>query len=239
MAKTLAQVDLQVRQLIGDYQRTNFTPLQVTEAINWAQNAMMRIKGFKLGARLFALGGYPTGTLPHEMLVVKRVQLVTPALVAPQFIGVGGSTFVADIDSDDSTDTVVRVLDESTIEFEDSINELWRTARATFKPRRWSLVGNLKFTVIPPIGPTDSTTTGMYVRLHYIKMATPVVADADTIDPSIPDYYQEALRYLAVAYLMETDTDLKSIAIKKEMAESFGYHMAGGVQKLATPEQDS
>ena len=55
MGKTLTDVDLQVRQLIGDFQRVNFTEAQVTEAINWAQDAIMRIKGFKIASRLYDL----------------------------------------------------------------------------------------------------------------------------------------------------------------------------------------
>jgi|GEM_PF-5560311 len=152
---------------------------------------------------------------------------------------------VLGIDSPDTNDNVLRILDESSMAFEDSNNELWRNQRPLFPPKRWVLTGNQQFCVVPPVlpvalppewGVTDPTT--VFVRLHYTKMATPVVNLADFIDPSIPDYYQEAIRYIAVAYLMETDTDLKSMQIKKEMAESFGLHMAAGVEKLGTGEQD-
>lgn len=89
MSKTLAQVDLQVRELIGDYQRTNFSSAQVTEAVNWAQDLVIRRKGFKRATRLYSMDGYPTGPLPPELLAVKRVQLVqvSPAAV-PQFMSV-------------------------------------------------------------------------------------------------------------------------------------------------------
>ena len=234
MGKTLADVDLQVRQLIGDYQRTQFTEDQVREAINWGQNAVMRLKGFKVASRLYSTDGYPTGDMPTDLLAVKRVQLVGSALVA----GAG-------VDSSDVNDTVLRALDESSMAFEDGNNELWRFLRPKFPPKRWVMTGDQQFCVVPPGLPTtlpsewdavDPAT--IFVRLHYIKMATPVVLLSDPIDPSIPDYYQEAIRYIAVAYLMETDTDLKSVQIKKEMTESFGYHMAAGLDKLATGEVD-
>jgi hypothetical protein len=77
MGKTLADVDLQVRQLIGDYQRTQFTEAQVMQAVNWAQDAIMRIKGFKVASRLYTPGSYPTGDMPTSLLAVKRIQLVT------------------------------------------------------------------------------------------------------------------------------------------------------------------
>ncbi len=152
---------------------------------------------------------------------------------------------VLGIDSPDTNDNVLRALDESSMAFEDSNNEQWRNQRPLFPPKRWVLTGNRQFCVVPPALPvalpaewgiTDPTT--VYVRLHYTKMATPVVSLTDPIDASIPDYYQEAIRYIAVAYLMETDTDLKSLQIKKEMAESFGLHMAAGVEKIGTGEQD-
>jgi hypothetical protein len=76
MGKTLADVDLQVRQLIGDFQRVNFTPAQVAEAINWAQDVVMRVKGFKAGSRLYDFSTFPIGDLPPDYLVVKRVRLV-------------------------------------------------------------------------------------------------------------------------------------------------------------------
>ncbi len=82
MGKTLADVDLQVRQLIGDYQRSQFTDLQVAEAINWGQNAIMRLKGFKVASRLYDLTTYPTGDLPSDFLTIKRVQLVQADLPA-------------------------------------------------------------------------------------------------------------------------------------------------------------
>jgi len=149
------------------------------------------------------------------------------------------------VDSSDVNDTVLRVLDESTMAFEDGNNEFWRTQRAKFPPKRWVMTGDQQFSTVPVTLPTtlppewgvvDPST--VFVRLHYVKMATPVVLLSDPIDPSIPDYYQEAIRYIAVAYLMETDTDLKSVQIKKEMTESFGYHMAAGLDKLASGEVD-
>jgi hypothetical protein len=149
------------------------------------------------------------------------------------------------IDTTDVNDTVLRVLDESSMSFEDSNNELWRSRRTAFPPKRWVMTGNQQFCIVPPILPTVlpgswgvSDPTTVYVRLHYVKRATPVVNLSDPIDTAIPDYYQEALRYVAVAYLMETDTDLKSIQIKKEMMESFAAHMASGPEKLATGEVD-
>ena len=94
MGKTLADVDLQVRQLIGDYQRTQFTEDQVREAINWGQNAVMRLKGFKVASRLYSLDGYPTGDMPTDLLAVKRVQLVESAFVAGSYdIVVSNETF--------------------------------------------------------------------------------------------------------------------------------------------------
>jgi hypothetical protein len=146
---------------------------------------------------------------------------------------------VLGIDSDDSSDVVLRALDESTLGYEDSANELWRTTRASFAPRRWTLTANQQFVVVPPLLPTSWVTPDTYVRVHYIKKATPVVLPADPIDISIPDYYQEAIRYAAAAYLMEKDTDLKSMQLKKEMMESFEYHMSGGVPPLAVTDQDS
>ena len=149
-------------------------------------------------------------------------------------------------DSSDVNDVVLRILDESSMEFEDGNNELWRSQQGKFPPKRWTLIGNQQFCTVPPVlpaalppewGAIDPAT--VLVRVHYIKKAVPVALPADAIDSAIPDYYQEALRYLAVAYLMETDTDLKSIQLKKEMMESFGYHMAAGVEKLATGEQDA
>ena len=142
-------------------------------------------------------------------------------------------------DSSDVDDTVLRVLDESTMAFEDGNNELWRNQRSRLAPRRYTLTGNKTFTIVPPDLPVSWTTPGTYVRMHYVKMAIPVVNTTDPIDISIPDYYQEAIRYLAVAYLLENDTDLKSSQLKKEMAEAFGYHMAAGVEKLAQGEQDA
>jgi len=85
MGKLLSDVDLQVRQLIGDYQRTQFTEDQVREAINWGQNAVMRLKGFKTASRLYSLDGYPTGDMPTDLLVVKRVQLVQSTLGAGSY----------------------------------------------------------------------------------------------------------------------------------------------------------
>ncbi len=142
-------------------------------------------------------------------------------------------------DSSDVNDVVLRVLDESTMAYEDSANELWRNQRASFVPRRWTLIANQQFTVVPPSLPTKWTLPNTYVRVHYIKKAVPVALPADPMDPSIPDYYQEAIRYAAVAYLMEKDTDLKSMQLKGEMMKSFEYHMAGGVPPLAVTEQDS
>ena len=81
MAKTLAVIRQQVKELVGDYQGTTFDPGAVTEAINWAQNLILREKGFKRASVLYSLGSYPTGDMPMDLLVVKRVLLVqTPPL---------------------------------------------------------------------------------------------------------------------------------------------------------------
>jgi hypothetical protein len=229
MAKTLAQVRQQCKELMGDFQTTTFDVSAYLEAINWAQDLVMRYKGFKVSSQIYPFGAYPTGTLPSTWLVVKRVQVVTPVntgtVPVPIYL--------------ESNDTVQRVLDESTVELEDVANEKWRAVRATYMPRRWALVGNKQFTVIPPIVPTSGAGAGMFVRVHVVDKATPVAVDADTLDAVIPDYYQEAVRYAAVAYLMEKDTDLKSMQFKGEMMKSFEYHMAGGVPTLAVAEQDS
>jgi hypothetical protein len=227
MAKTLAQIDQQVRELLGDYQRTTYDASAVTEAINWGQDLIQRMKGFKVGKRLYAVTAYPTGTLPSDLLSVKRVLIVTNASAAPG------------ADTADTLDVVLRRVDESTVEQEDAVNELWRNQRASFKPRRWVLLGNQEFTVVPPVMPSGWTTPNTYVRVHYIKMSTPMVDEADTVDPSIPDYYHDAIRYAAVAYLMEKDTDLKSLQLKKDMLQAFGYHMEGGVPPLARTEVDT
>jgi len=229
MGKTLADVDNQVRELIGDYQLTTFAPGDVSEAINWAQNLVMRLKGFKFASRLYAGNVYPIGTLPSDWLGVKRMLLVTTTM----------SPVVTASDTSDALDTVVRVLRESNMEYEDSASDTWRSAKAHMIPRRWVLVGGNNFATVPALMPTDGTGAGLYVRLHYIKMATPVVLSADPIDPTIPDYYQDALRYAAVAYLLEKDTDQKSIGIKKEMMESFQFHLSPGVPPLSVSDQDS
>ena len=229
MGKTLSQVDSQVRELVGDYQLTTFQPEAVAEAVNWAQNLVLRVKGFKYASRLYVAGVYPIGALPSDWLSVKRMLLVTTTM----------NPVVTATDTSDALDTVVRVLRESSMEFEDSVSDTWRSARAHFLPRRWTLVGDMNFATVPALMPTDGSGAGLYVRLHYNKMATPVVNPTDPIDSSIPDYYQEALRYAAVAYLIEKDTDLKSVQLKGEMMKSFDFHMSGGVPKLAVGEQDS
>lgn len=229
MGKMLQDVDQQVRSLIGDYQKTTFTPADVCEAINWASNLVITVKGFKTGSRLYALGVYPTGSLPTDMLLVKYVQLVTQA--SPVF----------GADSSDATDVVLRVLTESTVELENAFNEQWRIQRVSFPPKRWVYESNQQFTAVPPSLPSDASIPSGYIRLKYIKMCTPVVYTVPTglIDTSIPDYYQEAIRYAAVAYLMEKDTDLKSMQLKDSMLASFNAHMAGGIHKLASPEVDT
>jgi hypothetical protein len=229
MGKTFTDVMTQVRELIGDYQSTTFTDKQVGEAINWAQDLVIRIKGFKVATRLYNPTTYPTGSLPSDWLVVKRMQLVTNT--APTF----------GVDSSDVTDVVIRILDPSEVGLEDSNNERWRSVRPSYLPRRWTLIGGLLFSIVPPLMPTDGSGAGMYVRLHYIKRAVPVDYTVPTspVDASIPDYYQEALRYAAVAYLLEKDTDLKSLQLKGEMMKAFDFHLAGGVVNLAQGEQDA
>lgn len=240
MGKTAAQVILQVRELIGDYQATNFDDLQVVEAINWAQNLVMRRKGFKTTTKVYDIGAYPTGALPSGWLVIKRallVQYVVNPLADPP---------ITIANTPESSDTVLRVLDESTLVHEDAVNEKWRSQRASFLPRRYALAGNSNFVVIPPILPAGTAAyTG--VRIHYVPMATALAASdpmtapqlAAYLDTTIPDYYQEAIRYAAVAYLMEKDTDQKSMQLKSEMMKSFEYHMAGGVEPLSVGDQDS
>lgn len=142
-------------------------------------------------------------------------------------------------DTADVNDVVVRVLDESSVEHEDAVNELWRNTRAKFLPRRYIRLGNQQFVTVPPTLPTSYTTPPLSVRLHYIKMAVPMVLESDTVDPSIPDYYQDAIRYAAMAYLIEKDTDLKSLQLKGEMMKSLDFHMSGGVAKLAQGETDA
>ena len=227
MAKTLLQIDQQVRELIGDFQRTQYEQSAVTEAINWAQDLIQRMKGFKVGKRLYAVTAYPTGTLPADLLAVKRVLLVTNASAVPG------------ADTADTLDVILRKMDESTVEQEDMVNELWRNQRASFKPRRWVMLGNQEFTVVPPVMPSSWVTANTYVRVHYIKQSIKMALDVDTVDPSIPDYYQDAIRYAATSYLMEKDTDLKSQQLKQEMLQSFGYHMEGGPQPLARTEVDT
>ncbi len=76
MAKTLATIRQQVKELVGDYQGTTFTDAAVAEAINWAQNLIIREKGFKRASVVYSLGSYPTGDLPTDLLVIKRVLLI-------------------------------------------------------------------------------------------------------------------------------------------------------------------
>jgi len=224
MGKTCAQVEQQIRELVGDYQATTYQPEAVIEAINWGQNVVMRLKGFKVSDALYTPAQYPTGEFPSDWLCVKRVLLVTPTggLTPPSY-----------------DDTVHRVLEESAMSYEDAVNEMWKTTRAKYLPRRWTLVGNKRFSIVPPFLPTDGSGTGYKVRVHYIPMATPVAIPADDIDVTIPDYYQEAIRYIAVCYLLEKDTDLKSVQLKAEMYKSFQFHMASGLEPLAITEQDS
>ena len=76
MALTLSDVTEQVRELIGDFRETTFTDADILEAINWAQDLVVRNKGFKIGKRLYPVAQYPTGQFPTDLLSVKRVQIV-------------------------------------------------------------------------------------------------------------------------------------------------------------------
>lgn len=237
MAKTLLEIQTQVRQLIGDYQQTTFSEAAIIEAINWSQDLIMRIKGFKIGKRVYSVGSVPTGTLPSDLLAIKRVQLVdVPSSLVKSWYN------PVTTDLTDASDVVLRFLDESTLQQEDAVNESWQSGTSFMPPRRWALFGNQEFVVIPVRVPSVYSPPEGYVtkvRLHFVQKATALELEDDTVDAAIPDYYQEAIRYAAVAYLMEKDTDLKSQQLKAEMMKSFMYHMEGGVPPLASTEVDS
>lgn len=240
MGKKLTEVETQVRQIIGDLGETNFEVARIDEAILFAQDLVMRQKGFNVKSRLYTIGAYPTGTLPPEFLQVKRVLVVD----GPWDFTPGGTPPVTNADTDDTDDTVIRVLDESSTQLEDAANERWRDQRVNYMPRRWVLLGSSQFSIVPPVLPTnaDPAASNYCVRVHYVKKSTFPDINTDGIlwiDPSIPDYYQEALRYAAVAYLMEHDTDQKSVALKAEMMKSFEFHMAAGPDNLGVKDQDA
>lgn len=145
-------------------------------------------------------------------------------------------------DYPDTDDVVLRFLDESTVVMEDMKDELWRNSAGRTLPKRWVNVGNQQFCIVHPYIPSSYVVPdgkAVYARLHYIRQATKMSTDANTVDDAIPDYYHDAIRYAAVAYLMEKDTDLKSMQLKAEMMKSFEYHMEGGVPPLAVTEVDS
>jgi hypothetical protein len=225
MGLDLGQIDTQIRELLGDYQSTTFTENDIYEAVNWGQNIIIRLKGFKRATRLYTMNSYPTGVLPSNLLVVRRMLLVVPT-----------PPLVYGVDSSDTLDVVMRVLDESSVELEDAVNELWLNTRPTFIPRRWVPLGNQEFSLVPPLGPTSGVTATWAVRVHYSQMATPMLLPADPVDPSIPDYYHDSLRYVASAYLVEKDTDLKSMQLRDSLLKSFNAHLSPGVDPLATHE---
>lgn len=142
----------------------------------------------------------------------------------------------------DANDVVIKYLDESTVVAEDVVNENWRNSSGRIMPKRWVNLGNQEFCVVPPYIPASYTPTAgknFYIRLHFVRKGIPLVNLTDTVDTSIPDYYQDAIRYAAVAYLMEKDTDLKSQQLKVEMMKSFMYHLEAGPAPLAAIEVDS
>lgn len=237
MGKTLGQVITQVRELIGDYQETTYSAAAVIEAINFAQDLVIRTKGFKVGKRIYNIGAIPTGHFPSDYLAVKRIQIIE---IASSYVKNWYNPLNTDIT--DANDVVLKYLHESTMAHEDSVNETWQTSSNRTLPKRWVMSGNMEFTVVPPRMPSSYTAPEGYVakvRLHYIQKATEMLYTEDPVDSSIPDYYQDAIRYAAVAYLMEKDTDLKSQQLKVEMMKSFSYHMEGGVPPIATTEVDS
>ena len=205
---TLADIILEVRQLIGDYQAVMFKDEQITHEIFMAQADLSRRKGFNVQSIMMPVGVYPSGYIPPEWLTVKRVELVIPGCR-------------------DSEDVVIGILRESTMEFEDAQNERWRNPTNKL-PSRYVLTGNQQIAAVP-IGPTNS---GLSIRVYYIQGVL------DYLDPRVPDYYYDVLRYGAAARLMMLDTDLKSVELSKEYQAMFMSHIASGVEKLAVAEVD-
>jgi hypothetical protein len=123
----------------------------------------------------------------------------------------------------------MKLLQKSTLEFEDSKNAGWRTLAGT--PSTWmDFSGNtLRLNRLPAAG---SAIVG------YIERPTPMVAPTDSPDARIPAHFHQHLRYAAAAFLLNQAGTMEDIAKADKFMEQFNALIGAGPAPVAATEVD-
>ncbi len=195
----------QVRYFVSDAPGVSDTwdDTQVVDAINFAINELCKLTRYTYTEKTKTIPatGLVSLGLPGDPTAVNYITLVRVA-----YLGVD--------------------LLKTTTESEAARSATWRTdTAASGEPtRRWLLYDGDTVRLIKlqtAWNGTQSCTIG------YIERPTPLAADADVVDPRIPEHLHRHLKYAAAAFLYQIDGAEQDVPKSQKLMEEFAYLVKG------------
>lgn len=117
------------------------------------------------------------------------------------------------------------VLDPSTVEWENIKSSTWRNT--TDQAIRYVMEG----TNIHPVGIVTTINIGYNQKPNDLAITT------ETVDNRIPDFFQEAIKYAAAAYLRNLDGGPEDISVADKDMIYFTQLLAGANASSTVPQQ--
>ncbi len=124
----------------------------------------------------------------------------------------------------------MRLLNKTSLEFEDSKNGLWRETVGT--PTLWmDFSGNtIRLNKIP--------ATPSSVVIGFIERPTPMISETDSPDVRIPEHFHQHIKYAAAAFLLNQAGSTEDIAKADKFMDQFNALIGAGPAPVASSEVD-
>lgn len=205
MYLTLGNIRGQVGRLMRDngINSSQFDPIVVTKSINFAQEQVAKLTGSSYAESVVSVA---SGKAPLPTAIVSIVRVFY----------MDGAT--------------MRLLQKTSLDFEDNKNQAWRSATGT--PSLWmDFSGNtIRLNRIPP-GASS-------VVIGFIERPTAMAAEADVPDARIPEYFHQHMKYAAAAFLLNQAGSNEDIAKADKFMEQFSALIGAGPSPVASTEVD-
>ena len=220
---TLAQIETEIQNLIGDSLGTRFSSSQLADAANYAIKVLVTKMGYTYkegkiynvsNTAIFPYGYcFPlVGTDPQSNAYDFRDYIEIRRVI----LGWGSGT-LADI-------LPAAPLIMTTISQEDANFPNWRNLSSV--PCRWAMWTGDCIVALPLVNHTIVGDTA--VSVGYVQMPPLLTVGADTVDARIPLQVQQYLKYAATSWLLSLDqSDTTSLGTAKLYMDTFNNLLGG------------
>lgn len=209
---TLASLQTDLINLLGDQKGTSWSTTQLTDAINLAIKRLCALKHYTYQEAAVPI----TQTTTGESYGVASLYSASPSFDYRDYIEIRRCFWQGTYSSANYVPTVELV--HSTLETEAERNAYWRSL--TGLPERWLQKDGATILVTPYAGgylPVINILT-----VCYIQAPTLLVNLTDTPDPRIPYPVQQYLKYAAASWLLSLDqTDTTALQTAKMYMDTF------------------